>query len=122
MASDQKIIEAAIVNLEKLHGAGCVMKLGSKKKMNVQVIPTGILSFDAALGVGGFPRGRLKSSDLNQVARRPSLYKSLRKLKLRRALLLLSMLSMRWTQNMRAHSALMLTICMCLSQITGSKR
>ena len=59
MPADQKIIDAAIANLEKLHGAGCVMKLGSKKRLNVQVIPTGVLSFDAALGVGGFPRGRV---------------------------------------------------------------
>ena len=57
--ADMKVIEAAISNLEKQHGAGCVMRLGSKKALNVQVIPTGILSFDVALGVGGFPRGRV---------------------------------------------------------------
>jgi recombination protein RecA len=57
--ADYKVIDAAISNLEKQHGKGCVMKLGSKKTLNVQVIPTGVLSFDAALGVGGFPRGRV---------------------------------------------------------------
>lgn len=57
--ADMKVIEAAIANLEKLHGKGCIMRLGKQKALNVQVIPTGVLSFDAALGVGGFPRGRV---------------------------------------------------------------
>ncbi len=57
--ADMKVIDAAILNQEKLHGKGCIMRLGSKKALNVQVIPTGVLSFDVALGVGGFPRGRV---------------------------------------------------------------
>ena len=46
-------------SLEKLHGKGCIMKLGQNKAMKVAVIPTGVLSFDIALGVGGVPRGRV---------------------------------------------------------------
>lgn len=58
-AENKKAIDAAIVNLEKVHGKGCLMRLGKAKAMKVAVIPTGILSFDAALGVGGVPRGRI---------------------------------------------------------------
>jgi recombination protein RecA len=59
LADNQKIIEAAVANLEKLHGKNCVMQLGKNKAMRVAVIPTGVLSIDAALGVGGIPRGRV---------------------------------------------------------------
>jgi recombination protein RecA len=45
--------------LEKAHGAKCVQRLGKAKAMRVAVISTGVLSFDAALGVGGVPRGRV---------------------------------------------------------------
>ncbi len=59
MSDNQKTIETAVANLEKLHGKNCVMQLGKNKAMEVAVIPTGVLSFDAALGVGGVPRGRI---------------------------------------------------------------
>ncbi len=59
MNDNQKAIELAVANLEKLHGKNCVMQLGKNKTMEVAVIPTGVLSFDAALGVGGVPRGRI---------------------------------------------------------------
>jgi recombination protein RecA len=58
-AENKKAIDAAIANLEKVHGKGSIMRLGKAKAMKVAVIPTGILSFDAALGVGGVPRGRV---------------------------------------------------------------
>jgi recombination protein RecA len=58
-AENKKAIDAAIANLERVHGKGCLMRLGKAKAMKVAVIPTGILSFDAALGVGGVPRGRI---------------------------------------------------------------
>lgn len=57
--SNEKVIEVAVGNLEKLFGKGCIMQLGQNKAMKVAVIPTGVLSFDAALGVGGLPRGRV---------------------------------------------------------------
>lgn len=57
--SNNKIIDDAVAAMEKQHGKGCVMRLGKAKAMNIAVIPTGVLSFDAALGVGGFPRGRV---------------------------------------------------------------
>ena len=59
MTENQKVIEAAVANLTKQFGAGCVMQMGKNIAMRVAVIPTGVLSFDAALGVGGVPRGRI---------------------------------------------------------------
>ncbi len=54
-----KAIEAAIANLEKQFGRGTVMRLGEKRVDEMEVISTGSLGIDAALGVGGFPRGRI---------------------------------------------------------------
>ncbi len=61
MADDKaKMLEAAIAQIEKAHGKGAIMRLGSRDVLvPVSVIPTGCLSLDAALGVGGFPRGRV---------------------------------------------------------------
>src|SRR5215813_597417 len=56
----QKLLEAAISQIEKSYGKGSIMRLGSKDVLvPVSVIPSGCLSLDAALGVGGFPRGRV---------------------------------------------------------------
>ncbi len=55
-----KMLESAIAQIEKQYGKGSIMRLGSKDVMvPVSVISTGALSIDAALGVGGFPRGRV---------------------------------------------------------------
>src|ERR1700712_619302 len=55
-----KAIEAALSQLEKQFGKGSVMRLGAKETIGpISVISTGSISFDAALGVGGFPRGRV---------------------------------------------------------------
>jgi recombination protein RecA len=61
MADDRsKLLEAAIAQIEKSHGKGAIMRLGSRDVLvPVSVIPSGCLSLDAALGVGGFPRGRV---------------------------------------------------------------
>jgi recombination protein RecA len=52
-------LKTAMSQLEKQFGSGTIMKLGEKPNMDVDVIPTGALSLDAALGVGGIPRGRV---------------------------------------------------------------
>src|SRR6478752_6634899 len=60
--SDEKLkmLEAAIAQIEKSHGKGAIMRLGNRDVLvPVSVIPTGALSIDAALGVGGVPRGRV---------------------------------------------------------------
>jgi len=54
-----KAIELALTQIEKQFGKGSIMRLGSKALVPVDVIPTGALSLDAALGVGGVPRGRV---------------------------------------------------------------
>lgn len=62
MASDEKLkaLDAAISNIEKQFGKGSIMKLGeSNVNLNVESIPTGSLSLDIALGLGGVPRGRV---------------------------------------------------------------
>jgi recombination protein RecA len=55
-----RAIELALSQIEKQFGKGSIMRLGSKEAIvPIAVIPTGSISFDAALGVGGFPRGRV---------------------------------------------------------------
>ncbi len=54
-----KAIEAALAQIDKQFGKGSIMRLGSRDKVDVPAIPTGSLSLDAALGVGGLPRGRV---------------------------------------------------------------
>ena len=55
----KKALEAAMSQIEKQYGKGSVMKLGEFKAMEVEAIPTGALSLDIALGIGGVPRGRI---------------------------------------------------------------
>ena len=55
----KKALEAALGQIEKQFGKGSVMKLGDFTAMNVEAIPTGAMSLDIALGIGGIPRGRI---------------------------------------------------------------
>jgi recombination protein RecA len=52
-------LKAALTQIEKQFGAGSIMLMGEKTHLNIESIPTGSLSLDVALGVGGFPRGRI---------------------------------------------------------------
>ena len=54
-----KALETTLANLNKKYGEGVVMKLGEATKLNVEAIPSGSLSLDIALGVGGYPKGRI---------------------------------------------------------------
>ena len=59
-ASDKrKALDTAIAQIEKNFGKGTVMRLGDKPEMQVDAIPTGSLALDAALGIGGVPKGRI---------------------------------------------------------------
>ena len=59
-ASDKKkALETALAQIEKNYGKGTVMRLGDRPDMNVDYIPTGSLALDAALGIGGVPKGRI---------------------------------------------------------------
>ena len=54
-----KSVDNAITQIQRQFGKGAIMRLGSDERENIPVIPTGILSIDLALGVGGLPRGRV---------------------------------------------------------------
>jgi recombination protein RecA len=54
-----RAVDAAILTIEKQFGRGAIMKLGSRERLEVDTIPTGAISLDLALGVGGLPRGRI---------------------------------------------------------------
>ena len=54
----KKALETAMAQIKKNFGAGSIMRLGDAASMNVEVIPTGSLTLDLALGVGGLPKGK----------------------------------------------------------------
>ena len=58
-ADKLKALQMAIDKIEKDHGKGTIMKLGDNRVVDVPVIPTGSIGLNAALGVGGYPRGRV---------------------------------------------------------------
>jgi recombination protein RecA len=58
-AAKQRAVDQALSQMDKQFGKGSVLRLGSRNVLPVAVIPTGSISLDAALGVGGFPRGRV---------------------------------------------------------------
>ncbi|MCR8675104.1 recombinase RecA [Micrococcus sp. HG099] len=55
----EKALEAALAQIDKQFGKGSVMRLGDQTQMPVEVIPTGSVAMDVALGIGGLPRGRV---------------------------------------------------------------
>jgi recombination protein RecA len=57
--NQQKALDLTIAGIEKQFGKGSIMKMGSNQTENIPVIPTGCLSLDLALGVGGIPKGRI---------------------------------------------------------------
>ncbi|MDR0417774.1 MAG: recombinase RecA [Propionibacteriaceae bacterium] len=59
VADRAKALEAALAQIEKQHGKGSVMRLGEKSHEPIEVIPTGSIALDIALGIGGLPRGRV---------------------------------------------------------------
>jgi len=59
MDGKRKALELALSQIEKQFGKGAIMRLGEGVKLDVEVIPTGIISLDKALGVGGLPKGRV---------------------------------------------------------------
>lgn len=55
----RRVVDLAMASLEKQFGKGSIYRLGSQERQNVDIIPSGALSLDIALGTGGFPRGRV---------------------------------------------------------------
>ena len=58
-ADKKKAIDAAMEQIEKMYGKGSIMRYGDGMEVNVETIPTGSLSLDLALGIGGVPKGRI---------------------------------------------------------------
>ena len=58
-ADREKALESALAQIDRQFGKGSVMRLGSDERAPVEVIPTGSIALDVALGVGGLPRGRI---------------------------------------------------------------
>ena len=58
-ADKKKALETALKQIEKSFGKGAVMRMGDRPALNIEAIPTGSLALDAALGVGGVPKGRI---------------------------------------------------------------
>ena len=58
-ADKKKALAPALAQIEKSYGKGTVMRLGDRPEMNVEAVPTGSLALDAALGIGGVPKGRI---------------------------------------------------------------
>jgi recombination protein RecA len=59
LSEREKALELALAQIERSHGKGAVMRLGDRASLQVEVIPTGSIALDIALGVGGIPRGRV---------------------------------------------------------------
>jgi recombination protein RecA len=59
LSGKQKALDAVITNIRKRYGQGAIMRLGEATHMHVEAIPTGSLTLDMALGIGGVPRGRV---------------------------------------------------------------
>nr|WP_108872210.1 recombinase RecA [Tessaracoccus timonensis] len=59
VADREKALQNALAQIEKTHGKGSVMRLGAETRLPVDVIPTGSVALDVALGIGGLPRGRI---------------------------------------------------------------
>ena len=61
MADDKKdkALDDAVIQIEKQHGVGSIMRMGERSSLDIESIPTGALSLDLALGIGGLPRGRV---------------------------------------------------------------
>src|SRR5437016_14065335 len=55
----EKSLETALLQIERQFGKGSVMRLGDETRVPLEVIPTGSIALDVALGLGGFPRGRV---------------------------------------------------------------
>ena len=103
-----KALQAAMAKIEKDFGKGSIMKLGDEHVENIEVIPTGSIALDNALGVGGYPKGRI--IEMSQ---------RLRRLAVSLLSLMQSTLS---TVSMRLNWVLMLITCGFHNQIMVSRR
>jgi recombination protein RecA len=55
----EKSLETALAQIERQFGRGAIMRLGEETRVPIEVIPSGSIALDVALGIGGYPRGRI---------------------------------------------------------------
>src|SRR4051812_35737091 len=55
----ERALAAALGQIEKNYGKGSIMKLGQREHINIEIVPTGSIGLDVALGIGGLPKGRV---------------------------------------------------------------
>ena len=110
MASSEKLkaLQAAMEKIEKSFGKGSIMKMGDDSVEQVEVIPTGSIALNVALGVGGYPRGRIIEMPLPK-HKKPVVS------------LLLLMPNTLSTVSMQPNWELTLTICIFPNRITESR-
>jgi recombination protein RecA len=117
-----KAVEAAIAQIEKNYGKGAIMTLGSQPVEDIPVIPSGCIQLDMALGVGGFPRGRIIEIFGPESSGKTTLtlhaIAEAQKLGGTAALLMLNTLLMLFMQE---NSALILNHCLFLNQTLANK-
>ena len=58
-ADREKALDNALAQIDRQFGKGSIMRLGDEVRMPIEVIPTGSIALDVALGIGGLPRGRI---------------------------------------------------------------
>ena len=117
-----KALQAAMSKIEKDFGKGSIMKLGDEQVENVEVIPTGSIGLDAALGVGGYPKGRI--IEIYVLSRRVRQHLLFMLLPSRRSVVVLLpslMQSMLSTVSMQPSLVWMSTICGFLSPTMASR-
>src|SRR3546814_2376962 len=59
----QKALDAALAQIDRAFGKGSAMKLGQREALEIEAVSSGSLGLDLALGIGGFPRGRIRSEE-----------------------------------------------------------
>ena len=106
----KKALETALAQIEKTYGKGSVMRLGDNPVMNVDCIPTGSLSLDLALGIGGVPRGRIIEIYGPESSGKTTL-----------ALHIIADAQKRLTRNGRAPSASTWTVCWSPSRTAANR-
>ena len=123
IAARNKNLDLAIQQIAKDYGDGAIMRLGDEKIVDIEVIPTGNILIDRALGVGGFPRGRVvEVYGPESPARRRSRLRSSPRRKSAAASRPSSTSSTRSIRNMRASSASTWMICWSRSRAPARKR
>ena len=116
-------LDAAVKQIEKDFGAGSVMKLGDKAAIQIEAIPTGALSLDLALGIGGVPRGRIVEIFGPESSGKTTLvYHIIAEAQARAASAPSSTPSTRSTRSMRSGSGSTPTTCSSPSPTTASRR